>query len=85
MKWFIYLLECADNTLYTGITKDLEKRIKAHNSSKGGAKYTRYRQPVKLLKYFEIDNKSLALKLEAKIKKLSRKEKLLLTNINELV
>ena len=74
-KWFVYILECSDKSLYTGITNDLEKRIKAHNSGKG-AKYTRARKPV-CLKYYEIvDNKSLALKREIAIKQLSRAQKL---------
>lgn len=74
--WFIYMLECADKTLYTGITNNLEKRISKHNSGKG-AKYTRGRLPVVLLKYFERPDKGKALKLEYQIKQLSRAEKLL--------
>lgn len=76
-KWYVYILECSDEkkSLYTGITNDLEKRIKAHNAGLG-AKYTRGRLPVKLLKSFEVESKSAALKLEHKIKKLSRAEKL---------
>ena len=48
MKWFVYILKCSDNTLYTGITTDIERRIKEHNSSNKGAKYTKTRRPVKL-------------------------------------
>jgi putative endonuclease len=73
----VYLLICSDQTLYCGITNDLERRIKEHNGSKRGAKYTRTRRPVKLYRQFPVDNLSEALKLEAKIKKLSRKEKLI--------
>jgi putative endonuclease len=73
--WSVYLLICSDQTIYTGITNDLQKRITTHNSGKG-AKYTRGRLPVKLLKSFTVDSKSAALKLEAKIKRLSRKQKL---------
>ncbi len=74
-KWFIYILECSDKSLYTGITNNLEKRIKAHNSGKG-AKYTRARNPV-FLKYYEVvENKSLALKREIAIKRLSRNQKI---------
>jgi putative endonuclease len=73
--WFIYLLKCSDNTLYCGITNDLDKRIKAHNNGKG-AKYTKGRCPVSLVKYFERPTKGEALKLEYKIKQLSRPEKL---------
>lgn len=77
MSWVVYILECADEkkSLYTGITNDLEKRVKAHNNGKG-AKFTKGRGPVKLLKTIECETKSVAAKLEYKIKKLSRKEKL---------
>lgn len=73
--WFVYLLECSDNTLYCGITNNLEKRIKTHNS-KRGAKYTKTRLPVNLYYYEEVYDKSFALKREHQIKKLSREEKL---------
>lgn len=75
MKFFTYIVECADGTLYTGYTDNLEKRIAKHNSGLG-AKYTRGRIPV-FLKYFEeFDNKSSAMRREFFIKKLSRKQKL---------
>jgi predicted GIY-YIG superfamily endonuclease len=74
-KWFIYILRCADDTLYTGITNSLDKRIKQHNEGKG-AKYTRGRGPVALVKFFEALSKGEALKLEYRIKQLSRDEKL---------
>ena len=84
-RWFVYILRCNDGTLYCGITNNLERRIKEHNSSKRGAKYTRGRTPVVLVRYFEADSQSEALKLEIKIKKLSHKEKLNLSiqDINE--
>lgn len=75
MKWFVYILLCSDNTLYVGITNNLEKRIQTHNNKKG-AKYTRGRTPVTLLKSFEVASKSEALKLEYKLKHLSRENKL---------
>lgn len=78
-KWYVYILECSDKTLYTGSTNDLQARLEKHNSGKG-AKYTKGRTPVKLLKFFETESKSDALKLEHKIKQLSRKEKLSFTN-----
>ena len=75
MTWFVYILKCSDDSLYTGSTNNLQKRIENHN--KGiGSKYTRSRLPVVLFKYFEVANKSEALKLEYKIKQLSRKDKL---------
>lgn len=69
-----YILECSDNTLYTGWTNDIDKRLEAHNSGQG-AKYTRGRTPVKLV-YLEVHNtKQEAMQREAYIKKLSRREK----------
>ncbi len=73
--WVVYLLMCSDQTLYCGATNNLEKRIITHNSGKG-SKYTRGRTPVMLYKHFECIDKSSALKLECKIKQLSREEKL---------
>lgn len=73
--WFVYILRCFDDTLYTGITNNLERRIKQHNEGKG-AKYTRGRGPVALVKFFECTTKSEALKLEYKIKQLPKEEKL---------
>ena len=74
-KWYVYMLICSDNTIYTGITNNLDKRIAAHNAKKG-AKYTKTRTPVQLFKSIEVDDKSAALKLEYKIKQLTRAEKL---------
>jgi len=77
--YHLYILECADKTLYTGITVDLERRVGEHNSSKLGAKYTRARRPVKVVYSKKYKNRSLAGIAESKIKKLSRDEKLKLT------
>jgi putative endonuclease len=73
--WFVYMVRCSDGTLYTGITNDLEKRIRAHNSGKDGARYTRSRRPVKLVYSEEVESKSAASRLEYKIKKLPRLKK----------
>ena len=73
--YYLYILKCADETLYTGITVDLERRIEEHNSSKLGAKYTRARRPVKLVYSKKFRNRSVASKEEVKIKALTRKEK----------
>lgn len=73
--WVVYILQCIDETLYTGITNNLEKRIKQHNSNKG-AKYTRGRGPVKLVFFTSVDDKSQAAKEEYRIKKLSKEKKL---------
>lgn len=74
---YVYILECADHTLYTGWTNHLEERVKAHNEGKG-AKYTRSRRPVKLC-YYEIwPTREEAMKREYAIKQLPRKAKQLL-------
>ncbi|GAA0086646.1 GIY-YIG nuclease family protein [Clostridium sp. MB05] len=72
---YVYILRCSDNTLYTGWTTNLDKRLKTHNNGKG-AKYTRARLPVEIVYFEEFDNKKDAMKRECEIKKLSRKEKL---------
>jgi putative endonuclease len=74
--YYLYILKCRDETLYTGITVDLERRIKEHNSSKLGSKYTAARRPVKLAYAKKFRNRSEATKAEGRIKKLSREEKL---------
>jgi putative endonuclease len=76
--WQVYILECADGSLYTGIARDLEARITAHNSG-SGAKYTRGRGPVKLVYHESAADRSTALQREALLKRLSRSEKLELT------
>jgi predicted GIY-YIG superfamily endonuclease len=78
-KWYIYILRCADNTLYTGSTDDVERRVAVHNSGKG-AKYTRGRTPVEVVYTEECESCSAALKREYAIKQLSRQEKLNLIN-----
>lgn len=71
---YTYILECADGTLYTGWTTDLEKRVQAHNEGRG-AKYTRGRGPVRLRYFEEFDDKIAAQSREWHIKRLSREEK----------
>ena len=73
--WYVYILECADGTLYTGITTNIQKRILTHNKGKG-AKYTKTRLPVALRASFEAVDRSNASKEEYRIKQLTRKEKL---------
>ena len=75
MTAYAYIVECADGTLYSGWTNDLEKRVAAHNAGQG-AKYTRSRRPVTLRYYEEFEDKSEALRREAALKKLSRAKKL---------
>lgn len=74
MSWVCYLLRCADDTLYCGISNDLEKRVAAHNAGEG-AKYTRGRLPVSVVYLETCEDKSAALKRELQIKKMSRSEK----------
>jgi putative endonuclease len=79
--WYVYILECSDLTLYTGISNDVEKRIDTHNKKKG-AKYTKTRIPVKLVYQQSFETKSLAAKEEWRIKQLTRNQKILLINQN---
>lgn len=76
---YIYILKCSDDTLYTGWTNDLDKRLKTHSKGKG-AKYTRARLPVKLVYFEEYDNKISAQKREYEIKQMSKHQKLELIN-----
>ena len=77
--WQVYVLDCADGTLYTGVAANLPRRLRQHNGELvGGPKYTRGRRPVKLLWSERADDRSAAQQREASIKKLSRVEKLLL-------
>ena len=71
---YTYILKCKDDSLYTGWTNDLKKRITSHNAGKG-AKYTKARRPVELVYYEEFQTREEAMKIEYAIKQLSRKEK----------
>lgn len=73
--WYLYILRCGDNTLYTGITTDVHKRLEVHRSGKG-AKYTRGRGPLELVYREECGSHSNALKREIEVKRLGRTEKL---------
>ena len=75
MSYYVYILKCADSTLYTGITNDLDSRLATHNSGKG-AKYTCSRLPVEIVYTEKHDDKSSALKRELEIKSLKRETKL---------
>ncbi len=82
--WFIYILRCADNSLYTGITLDVDKRLDQHNGiDKNGAKYTKARRPVQLVYQETSASRSEACKREHAIKSLSKpeKESLILTDL----
>lgn len=72
---YTYMVRCADGNLYTGWTNCLEKRLKAHNESRSGAKYTKAKRPVTLAYYEGFATKEEAMKRECQIKKLTRKQK----------
>ena len=72
---YVYIVRCRDQTLYTGWTNQLEKRIEAHNAGKG-AKYTKARLPVEMIYHEEYPTKEEAMRREAAIKKLTRKQKI---------
>lgn len=75
-SWFVYILRCKDDTLYTGITTDLERRVDEHNNGNGkGAKYTAARRPVKIVYSEQLDSRSAAAKRENEIKSLTRQQK----------
>lgn len=78
--WYVYILQCADDSLYTGITINLNARLDEHNNDKKGAKYTRARRPVTLVYSEQCDNRSQASKREYEIKKFNRQQKLALIN-----
>jgi len=81
--YFVYIVKCADNTFYTGIATELERRIEEHNGSDKGAKYTRVRRPVSLVYSEEHPDRSSASKREYEIKKkMNRAEKLKLIESN---
>ena len=79
--YYTYILKCRDKTLYTGITTDLKRRLAEHNTSKIGAKYTSSRRPVKLVYSKKFKNRSSASREEARIKKLTKAEKMELIKI----
>ena len=78
MSHYVYLVQCADTTLYTGYAKDVRQRLAVHNAGKG-AKYTRTRLPVTLLASWCFSSKAEALKTEYRIKQLTRQQKLALS------
>ena len=82
MHWLVYMLECSDNSIYTGITNNLENRLKKHQSG-DGAKYLRGRLPIKLIYKELFINRSEETKREISIKKMSKKEKKILIDLNQ--
>ena len=82
--WIMYIVKCSDDSLYTGITTDLDRRLHEHNNTKKAAKYTRGRRPVKLVYWVQYPDRSSASKAEALFKKLSRYQKLEIIKTSEL-
>jgi putative endonuclease len=74
-SWYMYVVECADETLYTGITTDVSRRVHEHNHTKQGARYTRARRPVELVGVWSYSNRSEAASSEYAFKDLDRSEK----------
>ena len=83
-SWYVYILLCGDDTLYTGMTDDPERRLSAHNEGKG-AKYTRGRGPVSIVYLEPCSSRSVAMKRECAIKQMTRQQKLLLIKTNGAV
>ncbi len=75
MPYYVYLLECADGTYYCGYTSGLEERVYEHNHTDQGARYTKYRRPVKLVYAEEFQTKSAAMSKEYEIKGYTRRQK----------
>ncbi|USN87807.1 MAG: GIY-YIG nuclease family protein [Candidatus Nomurabacteria bacterium] len=73
--WYVYMLRCSDDTLYTGITTNLGRRINEHNEGKSGAKYTRARRPVELVYSESLHGRQLASKREVELKNFTKSEK----------
>jgi len=74
--WWVYILQCADNTLYTGVTTDTKRRLHEHNHAKLGAKYTKARRPVTLVYQESCTNRSNACQRESAIKQYTRSQKI---------
>jgi len=82
MSWYVYILRCKDNTLYTGTTNDPAGRLSAHRAGKG-AKYTKGRGPLEMVRLEQWDSKTLAFQREYEIKQMSRQEKIALIGDQE--
>ena len=80
---YVYIVKCSDETLYTGWTTDLERRVRCHNSGKG-AKYTRVRLPVELVYWEKFEDKKEAMRRECSIKRMSRKDKLYMIELKKI-
>ena len=75
-QWYVYIVECSDKTLYTGVTNDIDRRLHEHNHTAKGAKYTRSRRPVNLVVYKAMPSKQAAFKTEYLVKKQKKQNKI---------
>jgi putative endonuclease len=83
-RWYVYLLACSDGSHYTGVTVDLERRLRQHNGElAGGARYTRPRRPVHLVWSQDAESRSVAQRIEAALKQLSKAQKVRLVSANK--
>jgi putative endonuclease len=80
--WFVYILQCRDNSLYTGITNDLPRRLDEHNHSPRASRYTRARRPVALVYLEQADDRAQASRREYELKQLARDEKIRLVTLS---
>ena len=84
--WYLYIVKCSDRSLYTGITKDVSRRVTEHNESRKAAKYTRSRRPVELVCFYEVGlTRSDAMKEERRVKKLTRDQKIKMIELKNSV
>ena len=81
-QWHVYILRCADDTLYTGITTDLARRLEEHNCGSKGARYTRARRPVEMVYSESVEDRSKAAQREYAIKQMSQVQKIGLIGCN---
>ena len=81
--WYVYILRCADDSLYTGVTTDVLRRFKEHTEGKTGAKYTRANKPIEIVYTHKYDTRSEAQIEEARIKKLSKVQKEKLVSLSD--
>jgi len=80
-NWIVYIVQCSDNTLYTGICRDVQRRLHEHNHLKSAARYTRVRRPVKLVYQEQATSRSMAAQREYQIKQMKTLEKKALTRL----
>lgn len=81
--WYVYIVRCRDDSLYTGVARDLQRRVQQHNTGRGGARYTRSRRPVELVYHETAPDRSTAQRREYQIKQLTARQKQALIQCSE--